>query len=299
MKIALISDQDFGNLGYQYADALCQVGIESKSFSLTKHPYSYERQSVIVKPEELSDSIQKYDIVILMHTSIKLIKYIGDRPWFVMHGGSRYRQGHEAANEVLKNAKGAIIQTPDLLGLGAINEELICAPIDLNRIPYIPFHKAKHRFGHYPSNIQSKGTNQIKLAANQARIDLDVNTQLLPHRDNLKRIGECEVYIELFNPLQRGKPYGTFGITALEAALIGRPVITMCANYDKYMERYDNDYFDIVTTEAELIESMQDCQQASVQSLEEWGLRCRDVVATMHHPARIGNQLIEFINSKL
>jgi hypothetical protein len=33
--------------------------------------------------------------------------------------------------------------------------------------------------------------------------------------------------------------------------------------------------------------------------VEEWGLRCRDVVATMHHSARIGNQLIEFINRSL
>jgi hypothetical protein len=107
------------------------------------------------------------------------------------------------------------------------------------------------------------------------------------------------VYIELFNPLQRGKLYGSFGITALEAALIGRPVITMCANYDKYLERYDNECFEIVRNEDELIEAMQDCKRATYQHLETWGLSCRDTVAKAHHPTIIGNQLIEFINRSL
>ena len=98
MKIALICDQDYGNMGFQYADALCQIGIEARSFSFTKHPYSYERQSTLVNDNSIGQHIEKYDVVILMHTSCRLLKHIKDKPYFVMHGGTRYRQGFEAAN---------------------------------------------------------------------------------------------------------------------------------------------------------------------------------------------------------
>jgi glycosyltransferase involved in cell wall biosynthesis len=294
--IKFISDNDFGNLGYAYAESLKAIGHRAESYCLFKHPYGYAKQSKRIYEGEVRESLHGADVVIIMHSSARFVQYVPEGvPYFVMHGGTRYRQNTDDFIKKFKDARGAIIQTPDLLGLGTIPEELICAPADLS-IEYVPFHKTLHGFGHYPTNRMNKGTDQIIRAARQSRIDLHTDEMLLPYYRNLERIGKCKIYIELFKPEQRGKLYGTFGLTAIEAAMVGRPVITQCANYQSYVDRYCDIAFEIVESESELIEAMTDCAKMTDDSVERWGKNLRNDVMKWHSPQRIGEQLIEFIN---
>ncbi len=215
-----------------------------------------------------------------------------------MHGGSKYRKQSDNYNELFQNARGTIIQTPDLLGLGANNEVLIGCPVDMS-IQQVGFQSVKTKFGHYPSNPMTKGTEQIKQALVAAGVvdNIGLNTSLLPHRKNLERIASCGIYIELFKPLQNVHLYGTFGVTALEAAMIGRPVITQCANYDKYLERYGVDCFRIVQDFDDLVQAIKECSTMNISAIEHWGNTCRQLVMQEHHPNRIGQQLLTFIKS--
>ena len=56
-----------------------------------------------------------------------------------------------------------------------------------------------------------------------------------------KKLRDCPgyfVYIELFKPILEGNPYGSFGIQALEAAAMGKSVVTQNMNEDVYFNEY-------------------------------------------------------------
>ena len=106
--------------------------------------------------------------------------------------------------------------------------------------------------GHYPSNAEVKGTKEIREMLEPFKDDFEIriNETILPHEQNLKRIGECHIYIELFKPELNGKPYGCFGVTAFEATALGCVVITNDLHTLVYDSVYGySDFFRINTPE--------------------------------------------------
>ena len=58
--------------------------------------------------------------------------------------------------------------------------------------------------------------------------------------DHIERLKGIDVYIEMLADKQGGKPYGSFGMTALEAAALGKIVITQSLNDEGlYQDNYD------------------------------------------------------------
>jgi len=51
---------------------------------------------------------------------------------------------------------------------------------------------------------------------------------------------KCDVIIETIQPELRGKPFGEWGNTALEASALGKIVITNSIRQDIYIKEYDN-----------------------------------------------------------
>ncbi len=72
------------------------------------------------------------------------------------------------------------------------------------------------------------------------KFDVRFDRNIVTHEENLKRMQECDVYIELFAPMQGEKEYGCFGVTAFEAAAMGKLVITQ----NIYRDVYENAYGD-------------------------------------------------------
>ena len=73
--------------------------------------------------------------------------------------------------------------------------------------------------------------------------EIRIDETILPHEENLKRIAECHIYVELFKPELNGKPYGCFGVTAFEATALGCVVLTNNLHESIYTNIYKNQPF--------------------------------------------------------
>jgi len=164
----------------------------------------------------------------------------------VQHGGSVYRQNANDMNKEFSDVDATIIQCPDLLGLGAKNESLIYYPVDTDMIKPTGNGGKKLRIGHFPSNPEVKGSDMIERLMRAMKIEYEFkydfeyvgSRETVPWRDNLKRMGECDIIIECLNPQQGKAVYGEWGNTALEAAALGKIVITNSLKEDIYKQEY-------------------------------------------------------------
>lgn len=251
MKVLFISRTDWANVGGSLAKCLNSVGVEAVSVCKRLHKHHYGDSSIIYKNEkELRDLIDKHDIIQFMHSEyIETGHTLKDKCIVVYHGGSDYRIKHK---ELLKfwngKAKVHLIQTADLLGLGAEPEEWFLPPVDTDRIRpnYKRTVSGKKVIMHCPSNPHKKGTKEFNVIIDKLK---DVPTlkdkfiyeygHKINWTENIKRKSTCDVYFDACKPILEGKPYGFWGIAALESAALGKIVIThFNHNQEEYVKRY-------------------------------------------------------------
>jgi hypothetical protein len=178
----------------------------------------------------------------------------------VNHGGGNYRVHHEVLNKLYNESMdAAIIQMPDLLGLGAKNEHLIYFPVDTNFIKPVFKVNDKPTIGHFSSQHTIKGSEAISDIVNEFKAKYDfrfvwTNGQrggVTPWTENLIRMSQCDVIIETFAMTAQGNKYGEWGNTALEAAALGKLVITNSLGYETYLEEYKVDYCPLLIANTE------------------------------------------------
>jgi glycosyltransferase involved in cell wall biosynthesis len=86
--------------------------------------------------------------------------------------------------------------------------------------------------------------------------DFTSNTKILQYKDNLERMKSCDVYIELLNPQINGDKYGSFGTTAVEAAMLGKIVVTQNLSSDVYAATYGQSPLVLVKDEQDFVEKI-------------------------------------------
>ena len=252
IKVVILSMSDWANLAYNICEALKSVGVDAVSFKKNKHSFAYPKQSATFKSKLISDALNKADIIQYMHS--RIVNLGGDhseKKRVVMHGGSRYRQNSTKMNNIFNPIVDmTIIQTGDMLGLGAKNEKWLLPPINTNSIqPNYKFYgnNVSPIFAHYPSSVKEKGTKRIVKIINKLKLRnyFRHNQTKVKWRNQIARINECDVYIEMFNMKQIGKsnnkPYGSWGMSCLEAAALGKIVITNFLSIDRYGIEYTKD----------------------------------------------------------
>ena len=251
------------------------------------------------EPNEITNTIKSMSAkrVIIMHSYHRYIEHVPkSTPYWVMHGGTRYRQNPEHIAAVFGRSQGHIIQTPDLLNL-VPNQNETFVPAYVPDTGYQPMPKGVRRFGHFPSNQANKGTAQIKNIFTQEgwAKHLEVDTTPLPWAKNQERIKMCQVYVELFSPNQGGKQYGAFGVTAIEAALMGRPVITQCRNFtDSYGgEEWDYHALALCDYEEDFRMCVNRYGQMGFDQVERAGKLTREATLQAFSAERIARQLIK------
>lgn len=255
MKVALCAAGDWANVGYEYAEALKAVGIDAQLLKLRKHTFNYQPTGKIVSFDKMVKEINKSDIVIMMHSDRRLFKALNKTDILLsyknqggkviaFHGGTAYRHNSKIHHENYSwLIDGTIIQTYDLLGKGAKNEYWILPPVDLERIqPDYDFRdENKLVLGHFPSGLKWKNTvliNKMVASLDQSKIEYLHSTERIDNHDNLLRMNECDIYIEHQQYTQAGEIYGEFGVACLEAAALGKIVVTCSNACGEYEEQY-------------------------------------------------------------
>jgi len=292
MKIAIFSYIDYGNVGWGWSNALRSVGHEADAYAVASTNLGNPRRAEQIAMEEVSTISDRYDVSIIMHSQAAFIPLVNDKPYFVMHGGSKYRQQSGLINGLFKDARAAFIQTADLLGLGAHNEHLVYAAADPGIEYRKPTFKAA-RFAHYPSS-RFKGTKEIIETFARCAVPLETNSGLHRFESNLNRMASALVYIEHVQPHQQGKPYGHFGVTAIEAALLGRVVVSIGKQYNPPLDKMM-----LVSSPDELGDVITALNKLSELELIDRGIATRDEALRVFDPKVIGQQLSDLITQSI
>jgi len=256
MKVLMLTYSDWSNTGWRFYRCLQHLNLDVKFYKAKFHKFDYPTQGKIHEALCCAKPITKQPIVInapgiepiasrtnvlhftsstFMHTNTKL----SNKTVIVQHGGATYRNQPDKVNAYLnKLADITIIQTPDLLNLGAKNEQYISFPVDTTFIG--PFFKANNplKIGHFPSNADAKGSKYILETINKLGLKCIGKKGNLKWTNNLKAMSRCDIIIEKMQPeLLRGMS-GEWGNTALEAAALGKIVITNSYKPEIYQKEY-------------------------------------------------------------
>jgi len=264
IDVLLLTQHDWANSAMRYAKCLEMLGLKVMAFKGEKHPFEYSEE-LPIHPSLADRYFSTYHFIPKLKPYAEKAKVLhfctstfidtGVDPFnkkiVMQHGGTAYRQGHENLNQFYNHfVDETIIQCPDLLDLGANDEHLVYYPVELDKIEYdeayAPANEGKIIFGHFPRDPVTKGTENIlsvllslkEMPEYKDKFDYMVSLDAVPWRENLERMAKCDVIIECCNAVQGDKKFGEWGNTALEAAAMGKVVITNSLSLHTYNNEY-------------------------------------------------------------
>lgn len=286
IDVLFFSIEDWANVGYGFAESLKSVGINAHAFTMNEHVLGYEKQAEeYTSFVEMKKIVDVSDCIVFMHsdpTFVKLPFDINGKKKVVFHGGTTYRNNSKAVNNIFNGIVDiSLVQTGDLLNLGAKNEKWIFPAIDTDAIKPSKTLSDKIVVGHYPRGPEIKGTEVILDVIEKLKKDFEFEFEYDPnninHKENLNRINRCDIYIEAVKPELGGFKYGEWGVTALEAACMGKVVVSHFLSKNKYEEEFGvcpiltaNNKYDLETHLTSLLSSKNGVIEKHQNNIRNW-----------------------------
>lgn len=242
MKVLNICSDDFANFSHDNANALRSVGVSCVDVKLNKHVFNYKNESTVINKRDIGAFIGKADIIQIFHSDHAFLKYCKGKRVVVYHTGTRYRQHPERYNTLFNRyVERCFIALGEFAGLGSKKETYIVGATEIIGTRSLHFIKPL-RVAHYPSNPSVKGSDGIIATLEKVKHDFDIRVSCsldrVDHKAQLARINSCDVYVEMNSTHQGLKRYGSWGITALEAAALSKIVVTNHLTVDVYIKTY-------------------------------------------------------------
>lgn len=295
MRIGLLCSQDWANFSYNIYKSLQAINIDVIGYKLGRHIFGYEEQLPVITPNNIKETYKDCDVVLMVHSDWEFIQYLPEKSIKINFAtGTKYRQSYEFINSKF-SAPISIIALPEFQTLapnpkylvGAVESDWAVKDVVGRRI----------RVGHFPSNPDVKGTEDIVRIIKSMDCEFVYSTDRCSHIENLKRIYDCDIYVEMLASTQGGKPYGSFGITGLEAAAMGKIVITQAINdnglyndaYGVNMLNFVKDELGLKKTLSSLLQYKGDYLIGQMESTKQWMEKNHSYKAT-------GTKLMSYIN---
>lgn len=245
MKVLNLAYDDYANFSHDNANALRSVGIECVDLKTLPHPFKYPNSSRLSSWVDIKREINKADVIQIMHSGEVFLDHAitAKKRIIVYHTGTKYRMDPSKYNTIFNPyVERSIIALGEFAGKGSKNETYIVGSVDTNKLKPSFYNGGVAKISHLPSNPSVKGTDKIN------KIVSDINDKSLfqylvdikrkQYLEQLKMISSCDIYLELFAPTQNGRPYGSWGITALEATALGKIVFTNHTSRSVYLNSY-------------------------------------------------------------
>ena len=289
MEVLMLTYNDWSNTGWRFSKCLELLGIEVQIYKGKRHGFGYPKQApihkdiargliktrfpVVIDAPELKPIVEQAKIVhFTASTFINTGADLSNKHVIVQHGGTTYRKEPILTNSFFNPiTNNTIIQCPDLYGLGANNEVLIYYPVDTSLLKPVFSCSDPNKLiiGHFPSTSKVKGTGVILKVINKLRRDNKINNKFkyigvensanlgrVSWTKHLKRVSKCDILIETLNLTQNaaGKHlvFGEWGNQAIEAASLGKIVVTNSLEVDLYKKEYGDCALNITNTKHDL-----------------------------------------------
>lgn len=227
MKVRMFCRHDYANMMHGVVKALKLARVDCEGFVHHLHRFGYGEQCPYADYNQMREYAAEADVIHIFHSDNEILKFIGGdwsgKKLFVWHTGTPYRQNKRFHDTYWKGYQVFTDQAEFITG--GLKAQYIAAGVDFDGLRNV-IEPITSRFGHFPSDPYVKGTKEIENVFRGSKIPINVDIGSVSHEQNIKRIASCEVYVELYAPTQNGKPYGQWGVTAMEAAAMRRIVIT-------------------------------------------------------------------------
>jgi len=305
MRVLFVSKTDWANVGYLFAQGLKQVGIPATSLSLRPVKMGYPKGSKIVTEDVMKARAKYADAVVWLHSEHIKLPTKGKRK-LVFHGGSRYRN---KTKEVLKIFNPivdvSLVQTGELLDRGAKNEVWLLPGVDTDFIrPAFGVHE-KLVVAHYPRNsardVDVKGTlvinrmmgKFVRHFPNRVLYKSAGRPKYRPlvWEKNLKRMAGCDIYVESMSRASSSGNKHDWSMTALEAAALGKIVVTNFLFKDRYLREYGSCPLMVANNRHEFSRTMHVLLNSSKKELETVQKETRRWVEEKHSLKAVGERL--------
>jgi len=304
LNVLLIAHKDWANLGQMISECLNKIGVESNMLVKSKHKFEFPTHGIYFKNKsQIEQYAKKANIIIFMHSQyIPLGDNLKNKKVLVWHTGSRFRQHSKNVNKIFNPIVDASICCRDVFGLGAKNEKDIPCPVNTNILKpnYKRVDNDKIIIAHYPSG--NKGINIIKKCIevvqqsslkDKFRFNYSEERERVSWKEQIERVSECDVYIEEMREYQKKQLLSIFGITALEAAALGKIVITKFLHLEEYEEKFGKCGLHIAKTPKELIQQIKHIVSLSDDDLLELKKQSRDWIVRCHSYEAVALRMVE------
>lgn len=306
MKVLLISFEDWANFAHETANSLRSIGIDCTDVKRKPHQFKYKSESKLTTDQEIKDLIKTHEIIIFMHAYSVYLPFAvsKNKKIYVFHTGTSYRISPNECNNIFNDyVEGTFTDQCEFMSLGAKNIHYLASAINTDEIKCGIETKDILEFAHYPSNPNVKGTNEIRSMLNDVFIELNssklayyIDEEQLPHKLQIERMKGCQVYIELFKPILYGKPYGCFGVTAFEAAALGKIVLTNNIHEEIYKDAYGECGFIIANTENDFKQQVKNLAAFSEKEIRLLMHDSRQWIVEKHGYKPTGRRLKKLLN---
>jgi glycosyltransferase involved in cell wall biosynthesis len=305
MQVLIVSvKRDYANMSYTLEQCLKEVGVDAMAIVKGSWRPHHAKK---VDPARFYKFAKKAKIVQFMHSVHKNLKLTKKQRVFVYHGGSRYRENYEKMNKIFNPiVEKSIIQTGDMLGLGAKNEVWLLPAVDTKSIkPVYKRRSDKIIVGHYPSGPLAKNTKGINEVIGRLKADFGHkftyahSTDRVNWNKNIKRVARCDIYIEACNPMLKGKhstrKYGEWGVAGVEAAALGKVVVTHFLSQERYAKEYGKCGLVVANSLDEVESQMRKLLSLSDEKLLAMQEASRAWVEKFHSHHAVGKRLKEVV----
>ena len=323
MEVLMLTHSDWSNTGWRFSKCLELLGINVQFYKGKLHKFGYPEQAVVHKAmlgkrkqcrhpvifdvPGLKSLVEQAQIIhFTASTFIRTGADLSNKYVVVQHGGSTFRKAPTKVNKIFNPMVDAtIIQCPDLLGLGSRNESLIYYPVDTELLQPVFERKNNNKLliGHFPSTPTTKGTRTITGVINKLAKDPNISnkfkyvgaTNKVSWPDQLARVSKCDIIIETLNLKFDGRAFGEWGNQAIEAAALGKIVMTNSLTAGLYKKEYGNCALNIVNNATQLEKCLRVTTAADAQTLLKKKQETRKWVVENHSIAATAVRLWEKI----
>lgn len=313
MRVVNCCYDDYANYSFDNAKALASVGVDAESFNTIKSLFGYESSGKVISKEQFKKQMLEADIIQIMHSSELMLGYVKElfldnislakmkqKKIIVYHTGTVYRNEPEKYNQNFNPIiYRAITDQCEFMNLGAKDVAYLATAVDTDKIVPVQYKKEQVPvIAHYPSNIVVKGSSEILMMLqkiNKSKFILNYSDYRVPNKEQLDRIGMCDIYVEMFKPILNGKPYGCYGVTAFEASALGKIVVTNNIYEQVYENTYGECPFFIANTEEEFIATINHLVSLNRDQLDELQNESRQWVVKNHSYKATGERMKQLL----
>jgi len=308
--VVFLSKGDWANVGSHLAESLRRVGVSAKSWANWHLRIDYPiKSSIYTEWEEVEKDVTEAKVVWVMHGQVFGLRksYIrkdhlvcafhGGPPLLQMQEGGGVDQGFFGRYTRRDLHPVHFIQHPKLFDDCYFLEKrhLLSPPVDIERLKPNYFNgKGKVVVGHFPRNtgtgLITKGYEKVLEVLNKKILPYVVNTDFIDWDKHCNRISNCDIYIEKLSIILR-----EWGMSALEAAALGKIVLTQFTHRETYEKYYGKSPIISFFTREELKKVLQELATWDGERIRQKQTETRQWAEKHHSFEAVGKRLKDIL----